>query len=65
MRGKARGFKLHVSYSEVGTANLTFSSSSVFYLAMNTNGTHKGFVFSFIKCYLSHPIFCWTFCGNF
>lgn len=43
MRGKARGFKLHVSYSEVGTANLTFSSSSVFYLAMNTNGTHKGF----------------------
>ena len=68
MRGKARGFKLHVSYSEVGTANLTFSSSSVFkrFLSCYEHKRYtQRFFFSFIKCYLSHPIFCCTFCGNF
>ena len=55
---KARGFKLHVTYSML---ILLLQVCSIFYLAMNTNGTFRGFfycLFSIIYISLFSTILC-------
>ena len=55
---KARGFKLHVTYSML---ILLLKVCSIFYLAMNTNGTFRGFfycLFSIIYISLFSTILC-------
>ena len=49
MHGKARGFKLHVTYS---TLILLLQISSVFYLPTNMNGMTRRFLLSLIQHYL-------------
>ena len=55
---KARGFKLHVTYSML---ILLLQVCSIFHLAMNTNGTLRGFfycLFSVIYISLFSAILC-------
>ena len=55
---KARGFKLHVTYSML---ILLLQVCSIFYLAMNTNGTLRGFFYClFSVIYVS--LFCAILC---
>ena len=57
IRGKARGFKLHVT--------LLLQVCSIFYLATNTNGTLRGFFYHLFSVIYASLIFAVCFVVTF